>query len=57
MDKVISFEEQKRIAELEYDISKLERLSEQSIDDYNKWYSLQKQIWWCRNEIQKILGE
>lgn len=57
MEKVISYEEQKRINDLQFDISKLERLSEKSIDDYNKWYSLQKQIWWCRNEIQKILGE
>lgn len=56
IDKEISLAAQKKIAELQLDIDKLEKLSSRSLADYNKWYALQKQIWWCRKEIMSILG-
>jgi hypothetical protein len=55
-ENIISFYEQKVIADLQDDITKLRKLLLDDSTDPDMFDAICRQIKWCENEIIKIVG-
>ena len=56
INNIISFDEQKQIADLQNDITKLRKLFLDDSTDPDMFDAICRQINWCENEIIKIVG-
>ena len=55
-DNIFTYDDQIEISDIQWDISKLEMLLKHYSDDPKVVYALEKQIDWCKKQIQKIIN-